>query len=461
MRVELKSLQPNPFRNFKVDPIDPEVIKSLKTSIKENPAGFWGGIIARKTKNNGIQLAFGHHRVRAAIEAGIRECDGEIKIVPDISDADMIRMYANENATQRGNSGTAIAGTVASAIRFLLKGLFTGNLRENSLRSKKSMEVTLGQAGTDRGIGYDIILELLDGIPGINVGTVKQQLANLKASGDYDEIVATVKAEIEEENKEALKELKRQEDEQRKAAEEQVLADRRAKEAEERRKEAAKAERAAKEEQAKKRAAKEQADAELAAKRAEEEKKLAAKRKAEADNALKEFDALRKGRNAMNNAAGVQRDITFDFEGVAKYLKNASHIDTFRNIVTGEGLKPYLPVPKQAALAKQLVDSLGGAELSSRYIRENVMAMAMNVRSTERKFNAEDKAALLRNDWKAKAKNYQEEFARGARTMLAAAMALAHHDKKRPDGVTLLVTSEFRHAVTKAEEALKLIRKVI
>ena len=72
MKIELKSLQDNPFRNFKVDPIDPEVVKSLKESIKDNPAGFWGGIVARRTKNNGIQLAFGHHRVKAAIAAGIQ-----------------------------------------------------------------------------------------------------------------------------------------------------------------------------------------------------------------------------------------------------------------------------------------------------------------------------------------------------------------------------------------------------
>jgi hypothetical protein len=50
------------------------------------------------------------------------------------------------------------------------------------------MEVMLGQAGAERGIGYDVILEFLDEIPGVNMNTVKQQLANLKASGDYDEM---------------------------------------------------------------------------------------------------------------------------------------------------------------------------------------------------------------------------------------------------------------------------------
>lgn len=441
MRVELKSIKPNPFRNFKIDPIDPTVVESLKQSIKENPAGFWGGVVARKN-NGSIELAFGHHRIRAAIAAGIREDD--IKIVPDISDADMIRMYANENATQRGNSGTAVAGSVASAVRYLLKGSLIGELPE--IRQLVD------------GIGWSIVLEFLSNIPGINKNTVTQQLANLKASGDYDEIVQAVRDEIEEENKEALKALARQEEEQRKAAEAQLLAERRAKEAEERRKEAAKAERAAKEEAAKRRAAKEQADAELAAKRAEEEAKLAAKRKAESDAKMREFDALRKTRDAANKAAGVERDVTFDFEGVAKHLKNASHIDVFRQIVTGPGLRPYLAVNRQAALAKKLVESANG-ELSGRYIRENVMGMVLNVKSTERKLDAEEKAELVRKDWSAKVRVYQDEFSRQARGMLAAALSLSDHAKKRPSGVTLHLTSEFIEAVDKVQRAVALIKK--
>ena len=40
-------------------------------------------------------------------------------------------------------------------------------------------------------------------------GTVEQQLANLKASNDYARIVREVQEQIEEENREALKELER------------------------------------------------------------------------------------------------------------------------------------------------------------------------------------------------------------------------------------------------------------
>lgn len=277
MRVELRALKPNPFRNFKVDPINDDLVEVLSASIKENPAGFWGGVVARK-HNGSIELAFGHHRIRAAIKAGIRE--DEIKVVSEISDAEMIRMYANENATQRGNHGTAIAGSVASAIKFLLKALFTGNVGGFQFtgnvggfhpRSTRSLEVLQGQVVTERGLGWDIILEFLADIPGVNQNSVKQQLANLKTSGDYDEIVAAVKDEIEEEHKEELKRLARLEEEQRKLAEAAILAAQRAKEEENRRKEAARAARAAKEEADKRRAEKEEADAKLAAERAKVE----------------------------------------------------------------------------------------------------------------------------------------------------------------------------------------------
>lgn len=42
----------------------------------------------------------------------------------------MIRIYAVENATQRGNTSTAMGGSVASAIRFLAKIILTGNCQK-------------------------------------------------------------------------------------------------------------------------------------------------------------------------------------------------------------------------------------------------------------------------------------------------------------------------------------------
>jgi hypothetical protein len=466
MRVALKDLKPNPFRNFKVDPINDDVVEGLKQSIKENPAGFWGGIVARKC-NGHYELAFGHHRVRAAMAAGIREDD--VKVVSEISDAEMIRMYANENATQRGNTGTALAGTVASATKFLLKGLFTGTIADRDFTSRFSLDETQRQLNRD-GLGEPIVSWFLGNVPGVNRNTVKQQLATLKASGDYDEIVSQVKAEIEAENKEALKALAKQEEEQRKATEAALLAEQRAKEAEERRKEAVKAERAAKEEAAKRRAEKEQRDAELEAKRAEEDAKLAEKRKADSDKAMKEFDALRKTRDAVDEASGVEREITFDFAGVAQHLNQASHIETFRKEVTGSGVKPFLPVKRQAALAAEIVraqikadaqakkDGGTGVELTGRFIKDHIATMIHGVITESRKISREEKDRALRVNWESMARELQTRAARQMYGIASALRELAEHDKSRPAGVTLYLTGEFKSALKLAREALAKIK---
>lgn len=132
----------------------------------------------------------------------------------------MIRVYARENATQRGNSSTAVAGTVASAVRFLAKVLMVdGDVARNLARSQKALETIKGQLASDKGLGWDFILSFLQGVPGINKPAVEQQLANLKASGDYARIIGKVKDEIEREHREALKELERVERERQKAEE--------------------------------------------------------------------------------------------------------------------------------------------------------------------------------------------------------------------------------------------------
>ena len=70
-----------------------------------------------------VQIASGHHRVEAAKIAASK---GIIEPVADIAignfdDAAMVRIYIGENATQRGNNGSAVTGGVASVFKYLLK----------------------------------------------------------------------------------------------------------------------------------------------------------------------------------------------------------------------------------------------------------------------------------------------------------------------------------------------------
>lgn len=107
-----------------------------------------------------------------AFEADITTAD---LFVGDFDDESMIRVYATENATQRGNSSTAIAGSVASAIRFLAKSLMVCKIVpeisetiDSYGRSHLRHDIERGHLESDRGIGWRLILKFLDGIHGIN-----------------------------------------------------------------------------------------------------------------------------------------------------------------------------------------------------------------------------------------------------------------------------------------------------
>ena len=119
MQVDFRTLHPNPRRDFQIDPLDLEPIANLKTSIEED--GFWGGIVCRQLADGTIQITAGHHRVAAALDVGIRVADA--LVAEDMDDAARVRVYARENATQRGQSRTALTGTVASALKYVAKAI--------------------------------------------------------------------------------------------------------------------------------------------------------------------------------------------------------------------------------------------------------------------------------------------------------------------------------------------------
>jgi hypothetical protein len=93
-----------------------------------------------------------------------------------------------ENATQRGNSGTALAGSVAAALRIVVKAILTGNLGRILPRlSERSEQTVVGQltAEDSEGLGRRLLVAFFHEhkIPNMGDWTVQQQLANLKASG--------------------------------------------------------------------------------------------------------------------------------------------------------------------------------------------------------------------------------------------------------------------------------------
>jgi ParB-like chromosome segregation protein Spo0J len=170
--------------------MDPKTIARLKQSIEDD--GSWGGVVCRKLPDGTLQIAAGHHRVMAALEVGITEAD--LFVAEDMDDAAMIRVYARENATQRGVSSTALAGTVAAAMRYVAKAILKGSAEK--FLSSFHLPTLRERLLLEDGLGRDVLFAFLSDIPGINTANIQHQLANLKYSGDYARLIAEVQQEI-------------------------------------------------------------------------------------------------------------------------------------------------------------------------------------------------------------------------------------------------------------------------
>ncbi|MBA7615276.1 hypothetical protein ES703_22554 [subsurface metagenome] len=117
MKIKVKNLLPNRFRNIDAYPINQEKIRQLRNSIRETT--FWNNILARPAPGNGkFEIAYGHHRLIA-----IKEELGEDTVVDipvrDLSDEDMLRIMANENMQEWATDWRVIVETVRAAKKFL------------------------------------------------------------------------------------------------------------------------------------------------------------------------------------------------------------------------------------------------------------------------------------------------------------------------------------------------------
>ncbi len=116
MKVQIKDLKPNPFRDMKNYPINEGKVKSLTNSI--NQTGFWDNILARK--NNGkIEIAYGHHRL--VVLKKLFKPDDYVDIpVKELDDPTMIRIMANENMNEWETNIQIIDETIKVTKNYLL-----------------------------------------------------------------------------------------------------------------------------------------------------------------------------------------------------------------------------------------------------------------------------------------------------------------------------------------------------
>jgi len=115
MKVQIKDLKPNPFRNMKNYPINQEKIQSLTNSIEQT--GFWDNILARRNNGN-IEIAYGHHRL--IVLKKLFKLDDYVDIpVKELDDPTMIRIMANENMNEWDTNVQIINETVRVTKKFL------------------------------------------------------------------------------------------------------------------------------------------------------------------------------------------------------------------------------------------------------------------------------------------------------------------------------------------------------
>lgn len=115
MKVQIKQLEPNPYRDMDHYPISEEKVQRLAESIHQT--GFWDNILARKADGK-IQIAYGHHRLMALRK--VMKPTDEVDIpVKSLDDAVMIKVMANENMEDWKTSPGVIDETVRVAKRFL------------------------------------------------------------------------------------------------------------------------------------------------------------------------------------------------------------------------------------------------------------------------------------------------------------------------------------------------------
>lgn len=115
MKVKIKDLEPNPYRDMNNYPMDEAKVKSLIESITQT--GFWDNILSRKHRSK-YQIAYGHHRLAALRE--VYKPTDEVDIpVKELDDSTMIKIMANENMEAWAALPRVIDETVRVAKQFL------------------------------------------------------------------------------------------------------------------------------------------------------------------------------------------------------------------------------------------------------------------------------------------------------------------------------------------------------
>jgi hypothetical protein len=376
MMINFKDIDYNPHRDTKAYPIDPVQVEALKSSIAQT--GFWDNLLVRwhPQAPGRYQLAYGHHRLEAAIECGL--VSGDIPCRP-LSEDDMLHIMIKENATQKGGQSAAASLDSVKAILRRLSYIVLANdyehvstIVETLFGSAKSYDTAKGRLVNGHGMGEDTI-QAYDN--SLDVRDVRSALGVLKADGSLATILRETHITIEGEKVAAekieaeLREAERLEEEKQAAAEklaaEQAAA--RAKEQKESEARLAKLRADRKLVEAEAEAARQarlKRDIAIEAERREKRKAAEAvevKRRVEAEDAASQRrEAAAKQAEDARKAAESAPVQTLG-KGVAKHFNNSHQLDVFRKAMLSETSRRFISMEKHepiaAAIAKMVTDS--------------------------------------------------------------------------------------------------------
>ena len=431
MKLKLAQIRPNPFRDFDLYPYDEEQIQRLTQSM--DSLGFFSGVTARLKNGtaNVYELAAGHHRLKAAERAGLKEVEA---VVEDYDDDQMVEIMTVENLTQRGHNAASVLDSVAARCKLIAKDVLLGEGPCSKILEHAGPEyLSRAQAHIAKeGPGMPLVYRAINRFSkedrkvnkeaeNIKSTEIDHALSMLKNSGKMGELISAVYADVEAiraERAEAARvkrekeeqtvrdaEAKRREEEKRQEAElkkkqeaeKQAEWDRQQAEERDAKTKAAaavEAEKAKQEREAAEAALKAQREADKEAREAE--KKAEAERKAEAKA---EADRLDKERKAV--AAQKKLEAVYDIACV-NVFRLTSHEATFREAVLSDNGKRFIPKDQQHALAKQIraeidtAEKRSGRDLGSVTIVSMIEAHLARLIGIQRDIDKKEKEELLR-----------------------------------------------------------------
>jgi ParB-like chromosome segregation protein Spo0J len=122
MKISLKELRPNPFREEGMYPVHRAKVDALKASIRAT--GFWDNLLVRKAADGAhYELVYGHHRLVALKElAREKLLDPELQVdigVRKLDDAALLRVMAAENADEYKATPDILDETIRVAREYL------------------------------------------------------------------------------------------------------------------------------------------------------------------------------------------------------------------------------------------------------------------------------------------------------------------------------------------------------